>query len=187
MCLVSKAPDNFCFRRLGGTFRPFLSLMLSPNHFQILNPTLISLSFPTSHYEYIPSPRLIIMSTPLSINPPSLFSPSPLFSLSNPISHTFILHSQVPPQPLTRLSPLRSHQPTYPLPTKSQFLHPKRSYYYNKLARRSSAAANNMTITSNMTTTDLRLQERDYLLLDSEVNSARPRRIALFVEPSPFA
>ncbi|KAG5554084.1 hypothetical protein RHGRI_011829 [Rhododendron griersonianum] len=126
------------------------------------------------------------MSTPsLSINPP-LSPPPPLFSPSptpspTPSSYTPTSTSH------TSLSPLRSHQPTYPLPTKSQFLHPKRSNYYNNLTRRSFAVANNMTITSNMTTTDLRLQERDHLLLDSEMNSARPRRIALFVEPSPFA
>lgn len=126
------------------------------------------------------------MSTPsLSINPP-LSPPPPLFSPSptpspTPSSYTPTSTSH------TSLSPLRSHQPTYPLPTKSQFLHPKRSNYYNNLTRRSFAVANNMTITSNMSTTDLRLQERDHLLLDSEMNSARPRRIALFVEPSPFA
>ncbi|XP_058212953.1 sulfoquinovosyl transferase SQD2-like isoform X2 [Rhododendron vialii] len=126
------------------------------------------------------------MSTPsLSLNPP-LSPPPPLFSPSptpspTPSSYTPTTTSR------TSLSPLRSHQPTYPLPTKSQFLLPKRSNCYNKLTRSPFAAASNMTITSNMTTTDLRLQERDHLLLDSEVNSARPRRIALFVEPSPFA
>ncbi|XP_028116278.1 sulfoquinovosyl transferase SQD2-like [Camellia sinensis] len=157
---------------------PFLSTharFLSPyiNEIQIPNSVdsslSLSLSF-TSHHILNIYLSIFIMST-LSINPSfcaSCSSDTPSCSSSSNSQPPFKVSSFCPPRP---------QQPIGLACTQSQFL----------LSKRPKSWGLTQSSAKDMTITDFKDDEESPpLMVESEVIS-RPRRIALFVEPSPFA
>ena len=75
--------------------------------------------------------------------------------------------------------------------TKPRSLNCKKAYFFRPISETSERKKQGFVVkadSSNLTITEVREAEEEESppLIDSE-NNARPRRIALFVEPSPFA